>query len=159
MHALCLGVIGLQATLWGLGHRSTEELVESARTARGRERVDALFLLLERADVAPVHYGRAFAEELLRDEDPLVRDFAHTTSVCKHTTPSAQLGRLERLRDAEQVDEDFWRAFVLLRRKLGLVVGGSSARLKLRELNWWLDVREGRPLPADEVLQHVWENP
>ena len=159
LHALCLGVLGLQVGLWALGHRSTAELAETARTAGGAEKVAALHLLLERADVDPVRYGRLFAADLLLDEDPLVRDFAHTTTVCKHTGPEAQLGQLRDLREAGETDGEFWRAFVLLRRKIGVVVGGSSARLKLRELDWWLDVAEGRPLPADEVLQYIRENP
>ncbi len=159
VHVLCLGVIALQATLWALGHRSSEELAETARTASGEQKVAALHLLFERAEVDPVRHGRVFAADLVADEHPLVRDFAYTTTVCKHTGPEAQLGHLKVLRDTEQVDEDFWRAFVLLRRKIGVVVGGSSARLKLRELGWWLDAVEGRPLPADEVLQYIRENP
>lgn len=159
MHLACLGVLALQVALWALGHRSTAEVTETARTGEGAEKVAALQLMLERAEVDPVRYSRVFAHDLLLDESPLVQDFAHTTLVCKHTGPEAQLGHLKDLRDTEQVDEDFWRAFVLLRRKIGVVVGGSSARLKLQELDWWLDVAEGRTLPAAEVLQYIRENP
>jgi hypothetical protein len=61
--------------------------------------------------------------------------------------------------DAGTITPHFWRSFVLLRRKIGVVVGGSSGRLKRQELEWWFDALEERALPADQVLAHILENP
>jgi hypothetical protein len=48
---------------------------------------------------------------------------------------------------------------VLLRRKIGVIVGGSSGRLDRRELAWWFDALKGLDPPADEVLQQIRDNP
>jgi hypothetical protein len=99
------------------------------------------------------------AADLLADEDPLVRELAFTTAVCKHGGPGDQYRYLKDMQESGEITPHFWRAFVLLRRKIGVVVGGSSGRLRLRELDWWLDAVAERPLPAGEVLDHIRRNP
>lgn len=158
-HGACLAVLAVQVALWGLGHRDDDSLRAALSSSRAPERIEARWLLLERGAVDPEATRASLAQELLASDVPLEVDFAHTTAVCKHTGAEVQYGHLKELMAASQVDADFWRQFVLLRRKIGVVVGGSSGRLDRRELGWWFDALAGRPLPAEEVLAHIRASP
>jgi hypothetical protein len=160
LHALCCAVLLCQCGLWLAGHRGQAELVREFQEAGPRERIEALFLLLERAaPAAGLPEGPELAELLLASADPLEVEFACTTSVCKHAGAELQVRALKEQMERGAITPAFWRAFVLLRRKIGVVVGSSSGRLKLRELTWWLDALAERPLPAQEVLEHIRQNP
>jgi hypothetical protein len=160
LHLLCCAVLACQFGLWLAGHRSQAELVRELGEASPEQRIEALFLLLERAAPAPgLPMGPELAELLLGSADPLEVEFACTTSVCKHAGPERQYRSLKEQMERGAITPGFWRAFVLLRRKIGVVVGSSSGRLKRKELQWWLDALAERPLRAEEVLEHVRENP
>jgi hypothetical protein len=158
-HAVCAGILALEGLAALAGHRGTQSLEESARSGPAAQRIDALHVLLERGEPDPSRYGELLAADLLADGDPLAREFAFTTAVCKNTGPGKQYRYLRDRQEAGEITPHFWRTFVLLRRKIGVVVGGSSGRLRLRELDWWLDAVAERPLPAQEVLDHIRENP
>jgi hypothetical protein len=158
-HAICGAVLIAQVGLWLAAHRSQEELLLQARSENASERIEALFLLLERGADGSDLDATALAAETLASADPLESEFACTTTVCKHAGAETQYRRLKEEMDAAAITPAFWREFVLLRRKIGVVVGGSSGRLKRQELIWWFDALDERPLPADQVLEHIRENP
>ena len=158
-HILCLGVLAAQVGLWAVGHRSTHRLEAAAESGSVEQRMAALQILLERGEPDPERYGASLAAELLADPDPLLRELAFTTAVTKYSGPEPQYRDLNELRERGQVDAAFWRAFVVLRRKIGVVVGGSSGRLKRVELEWWLDALEDRAPPPEELLGHIREHP
>jgi hypothetical protein len=158
-HLLCLTVLAAQVGLWTMGHRSTARLRAEATSLPVDKRISALQILLERGEPDPGLYGPELAEELLADPDPRVRELAFTTAVTKSTGTGAQLRDLNELRDRGPVDAAFWRAFVIMRRKIGVVVGGSSGRLKRDELAWWLDALEDRAAPPEEILEYIREHP
>ena len=158
-HLICCLVILAQAGLWWLGHRSDRVLWQQAGSSDPRERIEALFLLLERGAFDPPPTEVPLARELLDSSDPLLAEFAHTAAVCKNGGPEAQYHDLKARIDAGDVDAHFWRSFVLLRRKVGVVVGSSSGRLGRQELEWWLEALAEHPLPADAVLRHIAANP
>lgn len=159
LHLACLAVLMAQVGLWALGHRSDLELRAAAGSDDLRERLEAQFLLLERDSIDTAAAQLVLVPTLLDSGEPLEVDFAHTTAVCKHGGPDLQYGRLKERMAAGEIDASFWRAFVLLRRKIGVIVGGSSGRLDRRELAWWFDALEGRGPPAGEALQQIRDNP
>jgi len=159
LHGICLLVLAAQTGLWYAGHRSDRTLWQQTRSEDPQERIDALFLLLERGAFDPLWSELQLADQLLASSDPREAEFAHTTAVCKNAGADVQYRYLRERIEAGEVDAHFWRSFVLLRRKIGVVVGGSSGRLDRRELEWWLAARDGRPLPVDEVLEHIRTNP
>ena len=154
----CLAVLALQVLLFGLAHRGDDALRTAASSSRADERIAARWLLLERGAFEG-EGDPGLVAELLASDDALEVDFAHTTAVCKHTGAEQQYGHLKELMAAGTVDAEFWRQFVLLRRKIGVIVGGSSNRLDRRELGWWFDALAGRPLSGDEVLDHIRAHP
>lgn len=159
LHLACLAVLAAQVGLWALGHRSDLELRAAAESDDLDERVEARFLLLERGGIATATAQLVLVPTLLDSDEPLEVDFAHTTAVCKLGGADLQYGRLKERMAEAAVDAAFWREFVLLRRKIGVIVGGSSGRLDRRELAWWFDALEGRDPPADEVLEQIRQNP
>jgi hypothetical protein len=158
-HLVCGAVLVAQVGLWLAGHRSDRELFAATRSEDAAERLAALSVLLERGSFGADLDVQALDEELLASADPRESEFACTTAVCKHTGAETQYRRLKEQMDAGTITPHFWRSFVLLRRKIGVVVGGSSGRLKRQELEWWFDALEERALPADQVLAHILENP
>ena len=158
-HLVCGAVLAAQAGLWLAGHRSRDELLVQARSEHASDRVAALFVLLERGSLGSDLDRTALDEQLLASLDPLESEFACTTAVCKHTGAETQYRRLKEQMDAGAITPHFWRSFVLLRRKIGVVVGGSSGRLKRQELEWWFEALDERALPAERVLAQIRENP
>ena len=158
-HLVCGAVLVAQVGLWLAGHRSERELLAATRSEDAAERVAALSVLLERGSFGADLDVQALDEALLASADPLESEFACTTAVCKHTGAEAQYRRLKEQMDAGAITPHFWRSFVLLRRKIGVVVGGSSGRLQRQELEWWFDAQGERALPVDQVLAHIRENP
>lgn len=158
-HVICGAVLAAQLGLWLAGHRSRSELLAATRSPEASERVAALSVLLERGPLDADLDGQALDEWLLNSADPLESEFACTTAVCKHTGAETPYRRLKDQMDAGAITPHFWRSFVLLRRKIGVVVGGSSGRLKRQELEWWFAAVEERELPVDRVLAHIRDNP
>jgi len=157
-HLICLALLAVECGVWGLGHRGEAELQAAARDGSPRERIAALHVLTNRGEPAPGRFDAAFAQALVDDPDELLREYAFTTDVCKHADPRPQYRYLKQLRE-QPSDPRFWRGFVLHRRKIGVVTGGSSARLKLRELDWYFAALRGERLPGDEVLRYIEANP
>ena len=157
-HLVCLVVVLVECAAWAVLHRSEAELEAAAASGDARARVTALHILTNRGEPAPERFDAAFATSLLGAEDELLQDYAFTTDVTKHANPRAQYLELKSLIE-QPADPAFWRRFILHRRKIGVVTGGSSARLKLQELDWYLEALAGRPLPADEVLSYIQANP
>lgn len=157
-HLVCLALVLAECGAWAVLHRSDAELESVAAEGDPRARVAALHILTNRGEPAPERFNEAFVVTLLEDESELLRDYAFTTDVAKHAGPWAQYRELKRLSESP-ADSAFWRGFILHRRKIGVVTGGSSARLKLQELKWYLDARAGRTLPGDEVLSYIQANP
>ena len=159
LHSALVAVLIAQLGLWLLGHRSDDQLRAALDSPEATARIEARFLLLERGAVDRDEAERTLAEALLGSPDVLEAEFAYTTAVCKYTGAKLQYGRLKERIAAGEVDAGFWRAFVLLRRKIGVVVGGSSGRIKRQELAWWLEAVEGGSLDADELLEWIAAHP
>jgi len=157
-HLACALLLIAQCVVWALLHRTEAELESAARVGDARSRIAALHVLANRGEPAPGRFGEEFVAALLEEEDDLLRDYAFTTDVAKHAEPRLQYGALKELATRPE-DPAFWQAFVLHRRKIGVITGGSSARLKLQELEWYLDARAGRPLPGAELLRYVEAHP
>ena len=159
-HLALLAVLGLQVGLWALGHRDDTELQSALRSDDPDERIAAHFLLLERGSVDTTYVEQTLVEQALSGSAaPREVEFASTTSVCKYAGAGKQYAALFDRLDEGEVDGAFWRSFVVLRRKIGGSIGGSSGRLKRRELDWWFDALAGRELPAEEVVEWIRANP
>ncbi|MDP6839936.1 MAG: hypothetical protein QF724_13450, partial [Planctomycetota bacterium] len=109
---------------------------------------------------------------------PLIREAAMTLDLCKFDLPMIQEAYLgardfaaaasgrDGLNDAGLGQHPpgqpptaelahWWRAYFLHRRKVGGYVVGSGVRPRLREVRWFLEAREERPLPRDEIQEHI----
>jgi len=156
-HGTLLLVLVLQAAAFGCLHRSRERLEADAAAGETSERIAALHILTNRGAVDPDRFGEDFGLGLLAEEDPRMREYAFTSDVCNVVSPQVHYRYLKGRMDA--IDGHWWRSFVIHRRKIGVGVGGSSARITLQELEWYFDSLAGRPLPADELLRYQEANP
>lgn len=157
-HLVCLALLLAQAGAWAVLHRDLDELERDAAEGDARSRIAALHILTNRGEPPAERFDSDFVTSLLESDDPLLREYAYTTDVCKHAEPREQYRELKLLTERPSSPE-FWRAFVLHRRKVGVALGGSSERLRLEEFLWYRDALAGRELPGDELLVHIEANP
>ncbi len=134
-------------------HQEEAELRVQAAEGSSHERIWALHVLANR-DPANAGIDSTYVRALLRDEDPLLVDFAFTIDICRLVNPAWQnrrmAKRLDPLTATTSPDEpnDWWRRFVLFRRKVGGMPVGGTRRLRMVELRWYLDALQG--IPVDE---------
>ena len=152
-HLFLLVAITVELLLASGFHQEQPELHTQAAEGSSHERIWALHVLANR-DPANAGLDPTYVQALLRDEDPLVVDFAFTIDICRLVHPAWQNRRMAKRLDPEAAttspDEpnDWWRRFVLFRRKVGGMPVGGTRRLRLEELRWYLDALQG--IPVDE---------
>lgn len=154
-HVVLAVLIAVEVVAGIASHRSDAELARAAEGERGAARRTALFRLAQRDEDGPLPVADS---ELLASPDPLTRELAFTTALCRPGSVAARNRWLRDRIDAGELDGDFWRAFVIHRRKVGGVIGGST-KLKRQELDWFLDAVAGRALPIDAVAEYVRRHP
>ena len=157
-HLVCLALLLAQGAAWAVLHRSNDELERDAVQGDPQARIAALHILTNRDEPAAERFDFDFATSLIESDEPLLREYAYTTDICKHAEPRVQYTELKALAERPS-DPEFWRTFVFHRRKVGVLLGGSSARLRLAEFHWYRDALAGRELPGEELLTHIEGTP
>ena len=74
-------VVSIEVAVWGVLHRSDEEVLRAADSGTPRERAFALHVLANRGD--PVVFGQERVAELLEGSDELLRELAMTYSFAR----------------------------------------------------------------------------
>lgn len=153
-HLLLVGLVLLEAGVWGLVHRSNEELQRSWASGASQERLDAIHVLLNRGESSKSDFGQSFVKALLEDADERVQELAFLNDVCKYKRPVLQ-NQATRTFTAEDF-RTHWRRYVFHRRKVGGQIVGGATRLKQEELAWYLDtLDETRPLPREAIVDYI----
>lgn len=156
LHLCLLLVIALEAGVFALRHRDVDELRAAAAAGSAHRRIAALHVLTNRDEPSANVDPRAL-EELIVDEDPLLREFACTIAPCRLGAAKA----LEESRFVFQVpidDEElreWWRRYAIYRRKVGDAEVGAHRRLVRREVEWFYAARAGEPLDRELLLRHI----
>lgn len=153
-HAVLLVLLLFEGALALERHRGAEELERAWASGPPRERLAALQVLTSRGEPPPTRFGRSFVQEVLATEEPPVLEAVFANEICKFEPPALQSDVLRDI-PLDRVDL-LWRAFVLLKHKVGGPVVGAGKRMKLQDLEWFLEAADpDRTLPADRIVQYV----
>lgn len=153
-HAVLVAVLVVECLSALARHRTQAELEAAWEGGTPRERLEALHVLTNRDEPPPTRFGRAFVQGLLQDESPPVLEAVFTNEICKFEPPALQNDVIRDI-PLERIDL-LWRSFVLQKHKVGGPVVGAGKRMKLQDLDWFLQAANpDRTLPADRIVEYV----
>ena len=158
-HLVTALVLLAELMIWGLVHRSDDELRSTFRDGSTQRRLDALHVLANRGEVEPTRFGDSFVPRLLSDPDDRMKEAAFTNEVCRVFAPPTI--QSDYSRDAARFADDdlghWWRSHVIHRRKVGGAgtPGEGGLKLQRQELAWFLDAVEGRPLDRRAMTAYL----
>lgn len=164
-HLFLTAILAIEVLLATGMHQGEDELRAQAEHGDTHERIWALHVLANR-DPAGMGLDDDGIQELLNDDDPLVVDFAFTIDICRVARLLEREGRPPKRQEARstrrfRVDDDrqrdsvadWWRRFVLYRRKVGGRTVGGTVRLRRPEIGWYFDALAGRELDEEMLIE------
>lgn len=165
-HLFLVAVLVVELLVGAGIHRAESELLYLADEGTTAERLWAWHVLANRAPTE-LEFTDETNRGLMNDEDPLVVDYSFAIDVSRllfaHDVLARQEARLrKRLRpgDARSSPDDvaeWWRRYVIYRRKVGGKVVGGMVRLRRDELRWYFDALEGGPLDEQTLVDRTNE--
>lgn len=156
---LLAALAGMQA--WSASaHQSEDALWSLVDEGSSPQRIEALHTLASRPSAQPSPAWTGLAEDLLRAEDPLLREYAGTLDLCRlvekdergHPRPQ-QEAIIESA--TGPLDGAWWLQYVTYRRKVGGSQVGGGKRLSLEEFEWYRAALRGEELPRGLLRRHI----
>ena len=170
-HILLLVLIGSVTGLHALNHRNESQLRGGLAGFLGTSDssdnqlsslvlIADLHLLLNRPEPISTAEGQQITELLLASDDPLLREYALTTDLCRLSERSAdQIPETQEQRvlgsNPLPLDGPWWREYVTYRRKVGGKQVGGRKRLDNLELGWYRQALRGEAPPREALFEHL----
>ena len=170
-HLLLLVLIGGLTGMHALNHRNVSQLRGDLTGFLGTSKssvnqlsslalIADLHLLLNRPEPISTAEGQRITEILLASDDPLLREYALTTDLCRLTERSDdQIPEIQEQRvlgsNPLPLDGPWWREYVTYRRKVGGKQVGGRKRLDNLELGWYRQALRGEDPPREALFEHL----
>lgn len=160
-HLFLLAVLVVEFLLGHATRMDDDELRRTSEEGTTQERLWAWHVLANR-DPDGFAFKDHHLKDLLNDPDPLIVDYAFTIDICRLIQAKGLTMRQEaRIRKPlkggsgvprPDAVSEWWRRYVIFRRKVGGKPVGGHVRLQRQELAWYLQAMDGEELDEKTLV-------